>query len=84
MNERDFTTLALCAFRYALDRKTGISYEISTIIARYASYILPWAREQMIRDISRKANAEGFEFVENLQDWMDLKEKLENREEKND
>lgn len=76
LDKRDFTTLSLCAFRYAIDRRTGISYEISNMLLRYKELVLPWAKDQIKRDIEHKIHAYGFEDVSDLENWKELKDKL--------
>jgi hypothetical protein len=76
-DRREFTTLCLCSFRYAIDRETGISFEICNIIERHINIILPWAKEQMARDINRKLGAEGFKHAHDEENWRELKEKLD-------
>lgn len=76
-DRRDLTTLCLCSFRYAIDRETGISFEICSIIERHINIIFPWAKEQMARDIKRKIEGEGFKHAHDAENWQDLMEKLD-------
>ena len=52
ISDRDFITLCLCAFRYALNRNTGIDHDISLIIDQNKENIESWAMKQMDRDTS--------------------------------
>ena len=76
LDSREITTLCLCAFRYAMDRNTGISYEISNIIMRHADNIYPWAKEQMKRDIERKIVVDGFKYPCDLENWVEMMERI--------
>ncbi len=70
MPDRDFDTLAVCAFRYAIDRNTAISYVISNILIREYEKLSYESVRQIIRDIERAKTSGLFEDVMN--DWQKL------------
>ena len=76
LDNRELTTLCLCAFRYAIDRETGISFEIADMLMRHKDGILEWARDQIKRDILHKIDRNGFKYEEDLENWKSLRDKL--------
>lgn len=71
----DFTILCLCAFRYAIERKTGISYEISNILKRFSDEIEPWAKAQIKRDIEWGIEKGRIDKID-MPNWISLLDAL--------
>lgn len=76
MNETELTTLCLCSFRYALTRKTGVSYEISEILIKQKDYLPEWAKQQIVRDIDIELEADKFNKFDHA-NWMNVVESFE-------
>lgn len=76
MTKNELTTFCLYTFRYALDRETGISREISNLILKYAEGLDEWVKTQIKRDIKRKIDSNGFKHVHDLENWKNLMDKL--------
>ena len=69
MNQRQLTTLLLYAFRYAIERNTGVSYEMSSILMCHKDELPEWAKHQIVRDIINNKN----KFREfDYDNWMSL------------
>lgn len=74
MNETELTTLCLCAFRYAIERETGVSYEISEILIKHKDYLPEWAKQQIVRDIEHESDI--FDKYDHA-NWVNVVESFE-------
>ncbi len=75
IDNRDFTSLCLCAFRYAIDRKTGISHEMSRLLNKYSNHLDEWAKDQIKRDIQNKLDTPNLDAFDKI-NWESLRRAL--------
>ncbi len=76
LGDNEFNSLILCAFRYALERETGISFEICNLIEKHKNILPGWIKGQMIRDIQHKIDGDGFKQACDMENWKVICEKL--------
>lgn len=72
MNNYDFNTLLVCAFRYALGRKTYITYDIAKIIENSRCELMQGNIELIKREINEALEDDCAGMEVDRQIWRDL------------
>jgi hypothetical protein len=78
LEKTDFEILIICAFRYALGRKTYVVYEVANLVARYKQELSAFAKELIVREIDEalRLNHAGMDC--DIKEWKRLKKELTN------
>lgn len=80
MNKMELNDLMVCAFRYALGRRTYIAHTISELLVKYKDKLTDSSRMNIIRDIDRALVSGDFGMTIDKEAWIKLKEELKNDE----
>ncbi len=70
--QSDFNDLAICAFRYALGRKTYITSTISYLLAQNKDGLTKSTRAVICRDILRAIKTENAGHQCDIESWQKL------------
>lgn len=82
MNETDFNTLVICAFRYAVERSTYVTAEISDLIRRHLSELTEQTIDILKREINRVIERKEFISTIDIPIWKNLLKDIEDYERK--
>lgn len=82
VDPHELNTLLLCAFRYALGRKSYIVSDIASLICVYRKHLSPHTRERIIKEIfyAFESGDYGMEMDKTI--WQELSWHLEKLEDK--
>jgi len=77
MNKMELNDLMVCAFRYALGRKTYVVATIGELLIKHKDILSETSKAQMIRDINRvtKTANYGMDIDKNI--WIRVRTALE-------
>jgi len=64
--------LCFCSLRYALGRKTYITYVISRLIIKYAEHLQPWIKSKMAHEIRRAIDTDRAGMSCDIVEWEKL------------
>ena len=79
---RDLKDIVCCSLRYALGRKTYITYLVSDYIINHPELIDERVKDVMLKDIEEYLDRRNIYYKDDecdYQSWLRLKEWLENR-----
>lgn len=83
MDDDDFNSLLVCAFRYALHRKTYVTEEIADIVLRYLPKLSINTRDILKREIIELLNRKEFISTVDLLLWNSVLKDIESYERNN-
>lgn len=72
----DLNTLILCAFRYALGRKTYIVKDISDLILKYQDNLQPHIIDRIRKEIVQAIETNNYGMEMDREEWMKLNKEL--------
>jgi hypothetical protein len=78
MNNMELNDLLVCAFRYALGRRSYITYTISDLLVRHKDKLFAQSKKSILRDIKRAFDTNNYGMEMDKEVWQKLKEELEN------
>ena len=76
MNDIELNDLMVCAFRYALGRKTYISKVISELLIKHKDKLSLSSRAVILRDIKRAFDTDNYGMEMDADVWLKLQEEL--------
>ncbi len=76
VNDREIETLMVCAFRYAIGRKTYIVNTIADILIEHKDKLGDGARLGIVRDIHRDIAIENVGMECDKREWLRVLEAL--------
>lgn len=76
VNTGELNTLILCAFRYALGRKSYIVSDIASLISDYSEHIEPHIKERICKEIKEAIENNNYGMDMDKQIWSDLQESI--------
>lgn len=77
MDNMEINDLMVCAFRYALGRKTYITGAISDLLIKYKDKLSVQSREAILRDIKKAFDTNNYGMEMDKEVWAKLQEELE-------
>jgi len=78
MNNMELNDLMVCAFRYALGRRSYITYTISDLLVRHKDKLFVQSKESILKDIQRAFDTNNYGMEMDKEVWQKLKEELQN------
>ncbi len=72
IEQKDFECLVICAFKYALGRRTYIAYEICDLIQSYKKDLPEWMLVKIQAEIALEIDRNEAGMLMDEQNWMEL------------
>jgi hypothetical protein len=72
LEQEDFDTLTVCAFRYALGRRTYIVGDVARIVAQGRSKVSPEIRNIIVRDLKEAIDRDDYAREQGRTDALPL------------
>lgn len=76
LNSVDFNDLAVCALRYALGRKTYITYTISNLLIRHKKSLTKNTKLCILKDLKYAFNNDACGMEKDKDAWLKLYQEL--------
>lgn len=78
MNDAEINDLMVCAFRYALGRRSYITYTISDLLIKHKDKLSAQSRQVILRDIQVAFDKNNYGMEMDKEVWLKLQEELTN------
>ncbi len=76
LDKEDFDTLAFCAFRYALGRRTYITAMVSALLSKHAAELNRATKGLMVEEINRSISLRHAGDDCDVVEWLALRNTL--------
>ncbi|MEK0411951.1 MAG: hypothetical protein RJA03_464 [Pseudomonadota bacterium] len=78
MNNMELNDLMVCAFRYALGRRSYITYTISDLLIKHKDKLFAQSKESILKDIKKAFDTNDYGMEMDKEVWIKLQQELTN------